>query len=262
MKTIILCGGFGTRLAEETQIKPKPMVEIGDRPILWHIMKIYAWHGFSDFILALGYKAECIKDYFLHYHSVTSDLKVHLGTGAVDYANTAAEDWTVEMVDTGPSSMTGGRLKRLESRLRDGGTFLFTYGDGVSDVNVREALAFHKRHGKLATVTAVRPPARFGAMTFDGDRVAGFKEKVQAAEGWINGGYFIMEPGVFDYLDGDASILEEAPLERLAADGQLMAYKHDGFWQCMDTLRDKNHLDAAWRSGRAKWKIWDDGAKP
>lgn len=178
MKTVILCGGLGTRLAEETQVKPKPMVEIGGRPILWHIMKIYASHGLSDFVLALGYKAEFIKDYFLHYHSLTSDLQVHLRSGQVEYANTLAEDWTVHLMDTGPTSMTGGRLKRLEPLLRPGGTFCFTYGDGVSDVDVSRALAFHRSHGKLATVTAVRPPARFGAMAFDGQRVASFKEKI------------------------------------------------------------------------------------
>ena len=258
MKTVILCGGLGTRLAEETQVKPKPMVEIGGRPILWHIMKIYASHGLSDFVLALGYKAEFIKDYFLHYHSLTSDLQVHLRSGQVEYANTLAEDWTVHLMDTGPTSMTGGRLKRLEPLLRPGGTFCFTYGDGVSDVDVSRALAFHRSHGKLATVTAVRPPARFGAMAFDGQRVASFKEKIQTGEGWINGGYFLFEPGVFDYLEGDSTILEEAPLERLAADGQLMAYKHEGFWQCMDTVRDRNHLESLWAKGQAKWKSWDE----
>ncbi|GAB6038069.1 glucose-1-phosphate cytidylyltransferase [Fundidesulfovibrio butyratiphilus] len=258
MQTVILCGGLGTRLAEETQLKPKPMVEVGGRPILWHIMNIYAAHGLTDFVLALGYKAEVIKDYFLHYHGLTSDLKIHLGSGQVEYANTLAEDWTVHMVDTGPVSMTGGRLKRLESILRPGGTFCFTYGDGVSDVDVAGALAFHRAHGKLATVTAVRPPARFGAMVFDGQRVVSFKEKVQTGEGWINGGYFLFEPGVFDYLENDATILEEAPLERLAADGQLMAYRHEGFWQCMDTVRDRNHLESLWKTGKAPWKVWRD----
>lgn len=256
MKTVILCGGLGTRLAEETQVKPKPMVEIGHRPILWHIMKTYAHHGFTDFVLALGYKAEVIKDYFLHYHSLTSDMTVRLGTGTVEYANTLAEDWSVGLVDTGLSTMTGGRLARLRDRLRPEGAFLCTYGDGLCDVDLRALVAFHKAHGRLATVTAVRPPARFGALQMEADRVTCFKEKIQTEAGWINGGYFVFEPGVFDYLGGDETILEEAPLERLAADGQLMAMRHDGFWQCMDTLRDKNHLEALWRDDRAKWKVW------
>lgn len=257
MKIGILCGGLGTRLSEETQLKPKPMVEIGHRPILWHIMKTYAHHGFTDFVLALGYKAESIKDYFLHYHSLTSDMRVHLGTGQVEYANSLAEDWSVELVDTGLSTMTGGRLARLGPILRQGGTFLFTYGDGLCDVDLRALVAFHKAHGRLATVTAVRPPARFGALRIEDGRVESFKEKIQTEEGWINGGYFVFEPGVLDYLGGDATILEETPLERLAAAGQLMAFRHDGFWQCMDTLRDKNHLEALWRDGKAKWKVWD-----
>jgi glucose-1-phosphate cytidylyltransferase len=256
MKTVILCGGLGTRLSEETQLKPKPMVEIGHRPILWHIMKTYAHHGFSDFVLALGYKSHFIKDYFLHYHPLTSDMTVHLGTGQVEYANTLAEDWSVDLVDTGPSTMTGGRILRLEERLRPDGAFLCTYGDGLCDVDLRSLFAFHKAHGLLATVTAVRPPARFGALHIEDSRVVCFKEKIQAEAGWINGGYFVFEPGIFDYLDSDDTILEESPLERLAADGQLMAYKHDGFWQCMDTLRDRNHLEALWRDKKAKWKVW------
>jgi len=256
MRTVILCGGLGTRLSEETRVKPKPMVEIGGRPILWHIMKCYEHHGFNRFLLALGYKGEVIKDYFLNYHSRTSDLTLHLKSGRVDYSNTTAEDWHVQLVDTGARSMTGGRLKRLQRHLRDSGTFMLTYGDGLADVDIGALVAFHNRHGRLATVTAVRPPARFGTMCFDGDRVVEFMEKPQVGEGWINGGFFVFEPEVLDYIEGDHTVLEAEPLENLAKDGQLMAYKHEGFWHCMDTLRDRNYLEDVWRSGRAPWKRW------
>jgi glucose-1-phosphate cytidylyltransferase len=247
---------MGTRLSEETHIKPKPMVEIGGRPILWHIMRIYAHHGFKEFVLALGYKGELIKDYFLNYHPHSSDVTVNLAIGEVTCGNATAEDWMVHLINTGRESMTGGRLHRLERLLRPQGTFMLTYGDGVADLDLKALLAFHLRHGRLATVTAVRPQARFGGILFDGDKVMDFKEKPQTGEGWINGGFFVMEPGVFDYLHGDATVLEEDPLENLARDGQLMAYKHEGFWHCMDTLRDLYSLEAVWKNGEAPWTIW------
>lgn len=253
MKTVLLAGGLGTRISEETQLKPKPMVEIGGIPILVHIMRCYAAHRFTQFVAALGYKGEVVKDYFLNYHLRTSDLAIDLSTGKVDYSRRVVEDLAVELVDTGDKSMTGGRLHRLESRLRPHGTFMLTYGDGVSDVDITALVAFHRRHGKLATVTAVRPAARFGTMAFDGERVASFKEKPQASEGWINGGFFVFEPGVFDYIRGDDTVLEQEPLENLARDGQLMAFKHQGFWQPMDTVRDRDVLNDLWRSGQAPW---------
>lgn len=253
MKVVILCGGLGTRLAEETQIKPKPMVEIGGRPILWHILKIYESFGMKDFFLALGYKGEVIKDYFMHYHARLSDLTVHLKHGKVDYSNPTAEDWNVSLIDTGAETMTGGRLLRLKPLLADSGTFMLTYGDGVSDVDISKLLAFHRSHGKLATVTAVRPPVRFGELLIQDERVCQFQEKPQAGEGWINGGFFVFEPEVFDFIEGDATFLEREPLEQLAAQGQLMAYRHGGFWQCMDTIRDKEFLQSAWQSGKAPW---------
>lgn len=257
MKTVILCGGFGTRLSEETGLRPKPMVDIGPRPILWHIMKSYAAHGFNDFVLALGYKGEHIKDYFLNYHPRTSDLTVHLASGEVSYSNPTAEEWSVSLIDTGADSMTGGRLHRLDRLLRGHGTFMLTYGDGVADVDIGRLVEFHQRHGKIATITAVRPPARFGELVMNEDAVVAFKEKPQTGAGWINGGFFVFEPGIFDYLHGDSTVLEERPLEKLASDGQLMAYRHDGFWQCMDTLRDRNALEQLWQSGQAPWKIWN-----
>lgn len=253
MKTVILCGGLGTRLSEETQIRPKPMVEIGGRPILWHIMKVYERHGVQDFLLALGYKGEVIKDYFLHYHARQSDLTVHLKSGRVDYSNPTAEDWRVSMVDTGSATQTGGRVLRLKPLLQSEGTFMLTYGDGIADVDVQALLAFHRQHGKLATVTAVRPPARFGDLMIEGDQVASFTEKPQAGEGWINGGYFAFEPGVFDFIEDDSTILEKKPLERLAEVGQLMAFRHAGYWQSMDTLRDKHALEELWSKGDAPW---------
>lgn len=253
MKTVLLSGGLGTRISEETQLKPKPMVEIGGIPILVHIMRCYSAHQFTRFVVALGYKGEVVKDYFLNYRLRTSDLTIDLSTGHTNYSCRAPEDLSVELVDTGEKSMTGGRLHRLESRLRPYGTFMLTYGDGVSDVDIAALVAFHRRHGKLATVTAVRPAARFGTMAFEGERVASFKEKPQASEGWINGGFFVFEPGIFDYLHGDDTVLEQDPLEKLAQDGQLMAYKHPGFWQPMDTVRDRDVLNELWRSGQAPW---------
>jgi glucose-1-phosphate cytidylyltransferase len=253
MKTVILCGGLGTRISEETQVKPKPMVEIGGRPILWHIMKIYERYSFNDFSLALGYKGERIKDYFLNYHARLSDLTVHLKSGQIDYSNPTAEDWKVSLIDTGANTMTGGRLLRLKQHLHLDGTFMLTYGDGVSNVDVAKLLAFHHSHGKLATVTAVRPSARFGGMHIGGGKVLDFKEKPQSGEGWINGGFFVFEPDVFNYLTDDETVLEQSPLESLAKEGQLMAYEHSGYWQCMDTIRDRDSLQLLWDSGKAPW---------
>ena len=254
MKIVILCGGLGTRLSEETQVKPKPMVEIGERPMLWHIMKIYERHGLSDFMLALGYKGEVIKDYFLNYHARQNDLTVHLKSGQVDYTNPTAEDWRLSLIDTGANTMTGGRLLRLKPYLQSGGTFMLTYGDGVSNLDITALLAFHRSHGRLATVTAVRPPARFGDLRIENNRVTHFEEKPQAGEGWINGGFFVFEPKVLDFIADDATILEKAPLEQLAQLGELMAYHHSGYWQSMDTLRDKRALEELWANGKAPWK--------
>ncbi len=252
MQVVILCGGLGTRLSEETQVRPKPMVEIGGRPILWHIMKIYERHGFNEFTLALGYKGDMIKDYFLNYHARQSDLTVHLKSGRTDYVNPTAEDWHVTLVDTGGDTHTGGRLLRLKPLLGSGGAFMLTYGDGVADIDLGDLVAFHRSHGCLATVTAVRPAARFGELRIDGDRVTHFQEKPQAGEGWINGGFFVFEPRVFDFIEDDSTILERAPLETLAAKGELMAYMHKGYWQSMDTLRDKQALEEV-VAGRPPW---------
>lgn len=252
MKAAILAGGFGTRLTEETAVKPKPMVEIGGRPILWHIMKLYARHGFRDFIIALGYKGEYIKDYFLGYADRHSDLTLDLTSGAVQLHQSRHEDWRVTLVDTGLHTQTGGRLKRLGPYVGDG-TFLLTYGDGVANVDLAALTEFHRAHGRLATVTAVHPPARFGALKIEQGRVTEFSEKPEGQEGWINGGFFVLEPGALAYIDGDAAVWERDPLQRLAAAGQLMAYQHEGFWQCMDTLRDVRYLQALAESGRPPW---------
>jgi glucose-1-phosphate cytidylyltransferase len=255
MKTVILAGGLGSRLAEETEVKPKPMVEIGGRPILWHILKHYARHGLREFAIALGYKGDVIKRYFLDYRALSGDLTVDLKSGAVSVAAREAEDWTVHLVDTGAATNTGGRVRRLRPLL-EGGTFMVTYGDGVSDVDLQALLRFHRAQGRVATLTAVRPPARFGGIAFEGERVARFTEKPQIGEGWINGGFLVFEPGVFEYLGSDETSLEADTMERLAADGQLAAYRHDGFWQCMDTLRDRNLLQALWSCGSPPWKTW------
>ncbi len=255
MKVAILAGGVGSRLSEETEVKPKPMIEIGGRPILWHIMKHYSCHGFNEFVIALGYKGEVIKKYMVDYCPLNSDLTVNLRTGQVRVNGGYKPDWIVDLVETGILTMTGGRIKRLAPYLGNE-TFMLTWGDGVSDVDLRKLLAFHRSHGKLATLTAVRPPARFGHLDLDGDRVAEFSEKPQTREGWINGAFFVLEPGVMDYIDGDDAQWEREPLERLARDGQLRAYRHTSFWQCMDTLRDKVLLNELWSSGRAPWKIW------
>jgi len=257
MKVAILAGGVGTRLVEETEIKPKPMVEIGGQPILWHIMRHYAHYGLNEFVIALGYKGEVIKKYMVDYASLHGNLKVNLQTGDVAIQGGYRPNWTVELVDTGNATLTGGRIKRLAPFL-DGETFMLTWGDGVSDVNLNELLAFHRSHGKLATLTAVRPPARFGHLEFDGDTITTFTEKPQTMEGWINGAFFVLEPGVFNYIDGDETQWEKEPLERLAADGQLVAFRHYSFWQCMDTLRDKRLLEDLWQKGNPPWKIWKD----
>jgi glucose-1-phosphate cytidylyltransferase len=255
MKVAILAGGFGTRLAEETEIKPKPMVEIGGRPILWHIMKIYAYYGFKDFVIALGYKGEIIKKCIVEYRSMCGNITVNLKNGECKYHEDNGLDWTVELIDTGLHSLTGGRIKRLAPYLNNE-TFMLTWGDGVSDINLHKLLAFHRSHGKLATLTAVRPQARYGHLELDEDVVAEFSEKPQTGEGWINGAFFVLEPGIFDYIDGDDTQWEKEPLENLAKDGQLMAYRHESFWQCMDTLREKYILEKYWNSGKAPWKIW------
>lgn len=256
MKTIILAGGLGTRLSEETALKPKPMVEIGGHPILWHIMKIYAAHACTDFVIPLGYKGEVIKDYFLNYHALNRDFTIRLRDGSVTFHDRDdVEDWTVRLVETGLHTQTGGRVKRLAAHV-GGETFCMTYGDGVGSVDIRALLAFHRASGCLATVTAVRPPARFGGLAFDRDRVVAFVEKPQIGEGWINGGFFVLEPGIFDYIDDDETIFERDPLERLAQSGQLAAYRHEGFWQSMDTLRDVKYLNGLWESSAAAWKVW------
>jgi glucose-1-phosphate cytidylyltransferase len=254
MKIAILAGGVGSRLAEETESKPKPMVEIGGRPILWHIMMHYRKYFSPEFFIALGYKGEYIKKYMVEYCELTSNITVDFSHRSVVRHDNwdATADWKVHLIDTGKDTLTGGRIKRLAPYLNDG-TFMLTWGDGVSDVNLVKLLDFHKSHGKLATLTAVRPPARFGHLTFDGDKVCEFSEKPQTAEGWINGAFFVLEPGVFDYIDGDMTQWELEPMERLARDGQLMAYRHTSFWQCMDTLRDKHLLESLWNTGNPPW---------
>ena len=256
MKVAILAGGVGSRIQEETEVKPKPMVEIGGRPILWHIMKLYAHQGFRDFVIALGYKGDYVKRYMVDYAALEGDLTIGLREGRVEAHGTGErDDWSVALVDTGQTTNKGGRIKRLAPYLGSG-TFMLTWGDGVSDIDLRRLLEFHRAHGKLATLTAVRPPARFGHIELEGDVVTEFSEKPQAREGWINGAFFVLEEEVLDYIDGDETEWEKEPLERLAADGQLMAYRHDGFWQCMDTLRERKLLEQLWDSGDAPWKVW------
>lgn len=257
MKVAILAGGRGTRLAEETALRPKPMVEIGGRPILWHIMKHYACYGHGDFAVALGYKGEIVKRWFLDYYQIESDLTVQLRSGLVDAHHRQREDWSVSLIDTGLATMTGGRVLRLREHVGDERFFL-TWGDGVSTVDLDALLAFHEEHGKLVTMTAVRPPARFGHLELDGSIVTEFSEKPQTGEGWINGAFFVCEPGIFDYLHGDEDPFERGALEQLAKDGELMAYLHHGFWQCMDTVRDRLYLNELWESGEAPWRCWED----
>ncbi len=258
MKVVILCGGLGTRLGEETNLRPKPMVTIGNQPILQHIMQIYSCFQQTEFMLTLGYKGEVIKDYFMNYRAIASDIRVDLKTGVCEYLSNAPLDWKVDLIETGLNTMTGGRLRRLESRLRNQGTFMLTYGDGLANVDIDKLLKFHKAHGKIATVTAVRPSARFGAMEFsENNFVTSFREKHQTDEGWINGGFFVFEPEIFDYLDSDATVLEGSPLERLAQEKQLLGFRHDGFWQCMDTPRDRQYLEDLWQKQEAPWRILD-----
>jgi glucose-1-phosphate cytidylyltransferase len=254
---VILAGGFGTRLSEETVFRPKPMVEIGDKPILWHIMNIYAVHGVTEFVIALGYRGDMIKNYFLNFCTSNSDVSIDLGTGKTTIHDRKRPDWTVHLVDTGLATQTGGRLKRVRHWLGDDETFCFTYGDGVADIDIKALLRFHESHGKLATVTTVRSPARFGRIVYDGDRVTEFFEKPESGEGWISGGFFVLNREAIDYIDGDDTPWEREAVERLARRGEFMGYRHYGFWSCMDTLKEKNFLEDLWRTGQAPWKIWE-----
>lgn len=257
MKAVILAGGRGTRLAEETGLRPKPMVEIGGRPILWHIMKSYSHHGINEFVVCLGYMGYFIKEYFANYVLHRSDVTIDMQRRSIDYHENMAEPWKITLVDTGEETQTGGRLKRIKPWVADDEAFLMTYGDGLSDVDVAASIAFHKDHGRKATMTIVRPPGRFGAAEMDGDRVTGFTEKPHGESGYINGGYFVLSPDALDEVDGDETIWERAPLERLVAQDQLRGFRHEGFWQPMDTLREKHQLEALWQGGRAPWKVWD-----
>jgi glucose-1-phosphate cytidylyltransferase len=256
MKAVILAGGFGTRLSEETILRPKPMVEIGGKPILWHIMNIYSVHGITEFLIALGYKGEFVKEYFLNFYAINNDISIDLATGVTTIHDGNQPKWRIHLVDTGLQTQTGGRLKRLQKWLTADETFMFTYGDGVADINITTLLEFHRSHGKLATVTTVRPPARFGRIGFEGDLVNDFHEKPRTGEGWINGGFFILNAKVFDYIEGDETVWEQDAVERLARDSQMMGYRHYGFWSCMDTLKERNFLEELWSSGKAPWRIW------
>lgn len=256
MKVIILAGGFGTRLSEETVLKPKPMVEIGGKPILWHIMNIYAAFGLNEFIIALGYKGEFIKEYFLNFYAINNDMTIDLATGKTAVHEGNQPNWKIHLVDTGLYTQTGGRLKRLRKWIAKEDTFMLTYGDGVADINLKALLEFHKSHDKIATVTTVHSPARFGRIAFKGEQISDFYEKPQSAQGWINGGFFVLNPKAIDYIENDETIWERRPIEQLARDGQLMGYRHDGFWSCMDTLKEKNLLEDLWNSGKAPWKVW------
>jgi len=255
VKVVVLAGGLGTRLSEETSVKPKPMVSIGGHPMIWHIMQIYAHFGFTEFVVALGYRGDVVKEYFLDYLRLNSDLTINLRTGELVIHDAARPDWVVHLVDTGPDTATGGRIKRL-ARWLDGERFMLTYGDGVADIDLTKLLEFHSAHKKLATITAVRPPSRFGGLEFDGLKVLRFSEKPQIGEGWINGCFFVLEPQVIDYIAGDHTAWESEPLEHLAAKGELVAYKHDSFWQPMDTLREVRVLESLWSSGHPPWKVW------
>jgi glucose-1-phosphate cytidylyltransferase len=256
MKVVILAGGLGTRISEETSIRPKPMVEIGGMPVLWHIMKLYSHHGLHDFVICLGYRGYMIKEYFANYFLHMSDVTIDLSNNQLKVHHQHAEPWRITLVDTGIATQTGGRLKRVADYL-DGEAFCFTYGDGVADVDVGAELEFHRSAGTLATMCAVQPPGRFGALDIEGSRITRFEEKPSGDGSWINGGFFVLEPKVLDYIDGDETVWEREPLERLARDGQLSAYSHDGFWQPMDTLRDRVKLEELWSSGAAPWKVWD-----
>lgn len=256
MKAVILAGGLGTRISEETHLKPKPMIEIGGRPILWHIMKMYSAHGVNDFVICCGYKGYLIKEYFANYFLHMSDVTFDMEHNTMEVHQRKAESWRVTLVDTGEETMTGGRLRRVADYIKNETAFCFTYGDGVSNVDISSEIAFHKQHGKLATVTAVQPPGRYGALQIEGIKVAGFTEKPRGDGGLINGGFFVLSPRCIDLITGDQSSWEGEPLSRLAAEGQLMAFEHDGFWQPMDTLREKNLLEELWSSGKAPWKVW------
>lgn len=256
MKAVILAGGLGTRISEETHLKPKPMIEIGGKPVLWHIMKIYSSHGIHDFVICCGYKGYIIKEYFANYFLHMSDVTFDMVNNTMEVHQQYAEPWKVTLVDTGEETLTGGRLKRVANYLKDEDAFCFTYGDGVSDIDITSEIAFHRQHGKLATVAAVQPPGRYGAIQLEGHRVAGFTEKPRGDGGLINGGFFVLSPRCLELIEGDASSWESAPINRLAAMGELMAFEHTGFWQPMDTLRDKNHLEELWANSKAPWKVW------
>lgn len=256
MKAVILAGGLGTRISEETHLRPKPMIEIGGKPILWHIMKLYSAHGVADFVICCGYKGYLIKEYFANYFLHMSDVTFDMSNNGMKVHHQMAEPWSVTLVDTGEDTLTGGRLKRVASYVKDEEAFCFTYGDGVADIDITAEIAFHKQHGKWATVTAVQPPGRYGALQLTGRQVSSFTEKPRGDGGLINGGFFVLSPKCLDFIEGDESSWEGAPLTRLAAEGQLMAFEHAGFWQPMDTLRDKNHLEHLWQSGKAPWKVW------
>lgn len=256
MKAVILAGGFGTRISEETHLKPKPMIEIGGKPILWHIMKLYSAHGIHDFVICCGYKGYVIKEYFANYFLHMSDVTFDMQQNRMEVHQRKAEPWRVTLVDTGEDTLTGGRLRRVAAYVNDEEAFCFTYGDGIANIDISALTAFHRKHGKLATVTAVQPPGRYGALNMDGDLVHGFIEKPQGDGGWINGGFFVLSPRCLDYIPGDQSSWEGEPLARLASEGELVAFEHVGFWQPMDTLRDKNHLEDLWAKGAAPWKLW------
>lgn len=256
MKAVILAGGYGTRISEESHLRPKPMVEIGGKPVLWHILKIFSAHGVNDFVICCGYKGYVIKEYFANYYLHLADVTFDMVNNRMEVHQNSAEPWRVTLIDTGEATMTGGRIRRVGDYVRDEEAFFMTYGDGVSDVDLGALLAFHREQGVLATLTAVQPPGRFGALNMDGTRVTHFEEKPQGDSGWINGGFFVLSPRVLDYIDGDHTVWERDPLERLSAEGQLAAYRHRGFWQPMDTLRDKTQLEDLWARGRAPWKVW------
>lgn len=255
MKCVILAGGFGTRISEETDVKPKPMIEIGGKPIIWHIMKIYSTYGINDFVICLGYKGYMVKEYFANYFLHMSDVTIDIRNNKMETHKQSAEPWKVTLVDTGLETMTGGRLKRVKSYLNDE-TFCFTYGDGLSNVNMSDIISFHRNQKKLATVLAVQRPEKFGVMTIDNNRVSSFQEKPVGDHNWVNGGFFVLESGIFDYLQGDSTIWEREPLEHIVKDGQLSVYKHNAFWYSVDTLRDKKHVENLWNDGKAPWKVW------
>lgn len=254
MKVVILAGGYGTRLSEETDVLPKPMIEIGGRPLLWHLMKIFSSQGYNEFVVALGYKGQVIKRYFLQYPQIETDMQVDLGSASVKTARQPTENWKIDLIDTGIDTMTGGRLKRLRGLLND--TFIFTYGDGLANVNLQSLVEFHRSHRRLATVTAIKPPSRFGLLQMNEGKVTSFNEKPRNADDWINGGYFVLEPGAIDYIDGDTTSWEREPCQRLARNEELYAYRHDGYWQCVDTLHELRLLRETWDSGKAPWKTW------